>query len=915
MTVPRATYRLQFNREFGFAAAARVAPYLNALGISHVYASPYLKARPGSTHGYDIVAHGELNPELGGGADFNAMTEAFAQAELRQILDFVPNHMGVGGADNPLWLDVLEWGPDSAHAGWFDIDWEPANRYLTEKLLVPVLGDQYGAVLEEGALVLKFDAAAGEFAVWAYDTHKLPVSPLHYARILGSEVASLERIGDEFSALLEWRPQVARRADELKRELAALIREDSQASYQLERALTRFNGAQDVTRRELDALIQSQYWRASHYRVAGDDINYRRFFNINDLAGLRMELPDVFEHAHRLVLKLLEQGVLDGLRIDHIDGLLDPRGYLERLRASTPAVRGERKPIYLVVEKILARGEPLPGDWPVEGTTGYEFANLVAGLLVDGRGEATLTEVWQDFAGERRAFADLVRDCKIRIMKNEMAAELNVLARDAARVARQNPRTADFTRNLLHRAIREVVACFPVYRTYLNDAGRLSDVERRYLNRALAMARRNERDLDPSVFDFLGGLLSGELVNAPRSGFSRHAMLRCAMKLQQYSGPVMAKGLEDTAFYRYNRLIALNEVGGHPDHFGVTPTEFHAANAARARDWPHCMLATSTHDTKRGEDARARLAVLAEMPEAWHAAVRQWRVVLSAESAALHDANAEYFFYQLLLGSWPAAGVDVDAFRERVQAAMLKSVREARVRTSWTTPDADYEGALRAFVDAAFASEEFRNAFLPLQREVARLGVHNSLVQTALKLTVPGMPDLYQGSELWDLSLVDPDNRRPVDFDARAALLGQVRAQWSAAPVDALRTRLAEWEDGAIKLLLTWRLLELRRQHPALFAQGDYQPCEIHGDASLGVVAFARHHGPVSILVAVARFPLARVRNPDWRRACVQVPGAPGGAAWWNVLTGASLGRGGACDAAVLFEELPVAVLVTGAVE
>jgi (1->4)-alpha-D-glucan 1-alpha-D-glucosylmutase len=910
---PRATYRLQFNREFGFAAAARVAEYLEALGVSHVYASPYLKARPGSTHGYDIVAHDQLNPELGGGADFNAMNEAFAKSKLRQILDFVPNHMGVGGADNPLWLDVLEWGPDSPYAGWFDIDWEPANRYLTEKLLVPVLGDQYGAVLEEGRLVLKFDAAAGEFAVWAYDTHKLPVSPLHYARILGSEVASLERCGDEFSALLEWRPQVARRARDLKRELAALVRTDAQASQELDRALTRFNGARDVTRRELDSLIQAQYWRASHFRVAGDDINYRRFFNINDLAGLRMELPDVFEHAHRLVLKLLEQGVLDGLRIDHVDGLLDPRGYLERLRAATPAIQGERRPCYLVVEKILARGEPLHADWPVDGTTGYEFANLLTGLLVDARGETALTDAWHDFAGDRRAFCDIVRDCKIRIMKNEMAAELNVLARDAARVARQNPRTADFTRNLLHRAIREVVACFPVYRTYINDAGRLDDFDRRCLARAVAMARRHERDLDPSVFDFLEGLLSAELVNAPRSGFSRHAVLRFAMKLQQYSGPVMAKGLEDTAFYRYNRLIALNEVGGHPDGFGITPDEFHQANAARARDWPDCMLATSTHDTKRGEDARARLAVLAEMPEAWHAAVRNWRSALSAQSAALHDANAEYFFYQLLLGSWPAspASGELAAFRERVQAAMLKSMREARVRTSWTTPDADYENALRAFVDAAFELENFRMVFLPLQREVARLGVHNSLVQATLKLTAPGVPDIYQGSELWDLNLVDPDNRRPVDYAARAALLEELRTQWTASPAQTLRARLSAWEDGAIKLLVTWRLLELRRELPRLFARGDYRPCEIRGDAAQSIVAFIRRDGDVAVAVAIARFPLGRVRDTGWARACVLVPEAPANAAWWNVLSGASLGRGGACDAAALFEDLPVAVLVT----
>lgn len=905
MSVPRATCRLQFNRDFGFADAARIAGYLAALGVSHVYASPYLRARPGSTHGYDIVAHDELNPELGSGADFNAMKQAFEVAKLGQILDFVPNHMGVGGADNPLWLDVLEWGPDSRYAGWFDIDWEPASRYLTEKLLVPVLGESYGAVLEAGKLELKFDAEKGEFAVWAYDTHKLPIHPLHYERILGDGHAELARIGDEFAALLEWRPQVARRADELKRELAALVSRDSEARRQLDHALARINRERDGTRAGLDALIQAQYWRASHFRVAGDDINYRRFFNINDLAGLRMELPDVFEHAHRLVLQLLSQGVLDGLRIDHIDGLLDPRGYLERLRLAAPEA-------YIVVEKILAHDEPLPADWPVQGTTGYEFTNLVTGLLVDPRGEVPLTDAYQEFTGERLSFAGIVRDCKIRIMKNEMAAELNVLARDAARVARQNPRTADITRYLLHRALREVIACFPVYRNYLNDAGRLDAAGRQHLQHAIAAARRNDRDLDPSVFDFLEALLSGDLVNAPRSGFSRHAVLRCAMKLQQYSGPVMAKGLEDTAFYRYNRLIALNEVGGHPDRFGVSPGEFHAANAARARDWPQSLLGTSTHDTKRGEDARARIAVLAEMPEAWLAAVGQWRSILSAESAALHDSNAEYFFHQLLVGSWPTDNdaASIETFRGRAQAAMLKSVREARLRTSWNAPDADYEGALRAFIDAAFASQRFRESFLPLQREVARLGVHNSLVQTALKLTVPGVPDVYQGCELWDLSLVDPDNRRPVDFAARAALLETLRSEWSAAPAACVRSRLGNWQDGAIKLLLTWRLLELRREHAPLFGRGEYQPCEVRGEHSTPLIAFSRRLETAQIVVAVARFPLARVRNPAWLGSCVMVPELPAGGTWWNALTGAALGPGGACDASVLFEDLPVAVLI-----
>ncbi|MBV8457050.1 MAG: malto-oligosyltrehalose synthase, partial [Acetobacteraceae bacterium] len=618
--VPRATYRLQFHKGFGFKDAAAVARYLARLGISHIYASPYLKARPGSTHGYDIVDHGQLNPELGDETAFHQMCAAFHNAGLRQVLDFVPNHMGVGGADNAWWLDVLEWGPDSEYAGWFEIDWEPDRRYLEGKLLVPFLGDQYGTVLESGQLVLRFEPDSGSFAVWAYDTHKLPIYPLHYQRVLGDEHPELERLGDAFSGLPDWRPRIAQRAKDLQSELGALARERDDVSQAIERAVNRINGEPGYleTWRPLDALIQDQHWRAAHFRVAADDINYRRFFNINELAGLRMELPELFEQAHRLVFALLRDGLLEGLRIDHVDGLFDPKQYLCRLRQHAP------RPFYLVVEKILARHESLREDWPVEGTTGYEFVNLVLGLLVDPSGEEGITRAYREFAGEDCSFEQIVHDCKIRIMLNEMAGELNVLARDAARIARQNPRTADFTRNILQRALKEIVACFPVYRTYVDNRAEPTSADRRDIDWAVALARRNETDLDPSVFDFLHRFLTTDLVAQPRSGFSRQAVVRFAMRVQQYSGPVMAKGLEDTAFYRYNRFVALNEVGGYPDHFGVTLASFHRSNAQRAERWPHAMLGTSTHDTKRGEDARARLAVLAEMPEEWARQVQAW---------------------------------------------------------------------------------------------------------------------------------------------------------------------------------------------------------------------------------------------------------------------------------------------------
>jgi (1->4)-alpha-D-glucan 1-alpha-D-glucosylmutase len=590
------------------------------------------------------------------------MVTAFQRNGLGQVLDFVPNHMGVGGADNPWWLDVLEWGPESEYAGWFDIDWDPDRRYLQGKLLIPFLGDQYGAVLESGQLALRFEPDSGSFAVWAYDTHKLPIYPLHYQRVLGDKHPELERLGDAFSGLPDWRPRIAQRAKDLQAELAALARQRSDVREAVEAAVDRLNGESGdlETWRRLDALIQDQHWRAAHFRVAADDINYRRFFNINELAGLRMELPELFDHAHRLAFDLLRDGVLDGLRIDHVDGLLDPKGYLLRLREKAP------RPFYLVVEKILARHEALREDWPVEGTTGYEFANLILGLLVDPSGEEKCTEAYAAFTGERRGFADIVHDCKIRITLNDMASELNVLARDAGRIARQNPRTADFTRNLLQRALKEIVACFPVYRTYVDGAADPAEADRRDIDWAVALARRNETDVDPSVFDFLHRLLTTDLVAQPRSGFSRQSVVRFAMRVQQYSGPVMAKGLEDTAFYRYNRFVALNEVGGHPDQFGVTMAGFHRANAQRAERWPDAMLGTSTHDTKRGEDARARLAVLSEMPEEWARQTQAWSRILRArrgdvEGTAPPDRNDEYLLYQLLLGAWPAELTGIDA--------------------------------------------------------------------------------------------------------------------------------------------------------------------------------------------------------------------------------------------------------------
>jgi (1->4)-alpha-D-glucan 1-alpha-D-glucosylmutase len=862
MNVPRATYRLQLHAGFDFKDAATVAPYLAQLGVSHVYLSPIFKARPGSVHGYDVSDHNQLNPELGSEEDFASMIEAFRREGLGRILDVVPNHMGVWGADNPLWLDVLEWGPYSQYAGWFDIDWPAQDG----KLLAPVLGAQYGEELRSGKLKLRFEAD-GSFAVWAYDAHKLPIDPLTFPQILGHQNPALGRIGDLFLDLAQWRPQVAERARVLKNELVSLANEDSGARAAIDARVEAFNNDW----RELDRLNQEQFWRVAFHRVAQDEINYRRFFNINDLAGLRIEVGPVFDHVHARIFRMLESGEIDGLRIDHIDGLFDPKAYLEALRAGAPG------PFYLVIEKILAPHESLRADWPVEGTTGYDYTNLALGVLVDPGSERAFTQAYDDLAGEDLDFAAVARDGKLRIMENEMASELNALGRRAAQLAGQSPMTADLTRALLQRAIRQVVANFPVYRTYLDLAGMPADADRRDIAWAMTRARRSDPDVHASAFDFLQNTLMAETDQPPTQELSHSAALRFAMKVQQFSGPVMAKGVEDTAFYRYNRFVALNEVGGAPERFGLAPAVFHKANAARAQNWPHAMLATATHDTKRGEDNRARLAVLSEMPEEWCRQVEAWTRILRArrgdvERTAAPDRDDEYMLYQMFVGSWPIDMLDapsaeqLEAYGARIHAALEKSLREAKRRSSWAAPDAEYEQATQAFAQEALRSDTFLSNFLPFTRRVARLGIENSLAQTVGKLTAPGVPDIYQGCELWDLSLVDPDNRRPVDFAQRNAALGDLAARLKVPEQRPalFRTLADEWQDGQVKLAATTLLLALRREEPELFESGDYQPIVIEGDRSDWAFCYVRTSGDRKLAVVMARYPAHRETEPKW---------------------------------------------------
>jgi (1->4)-alpha-D-glucan 1-alpha-D-glucosylmutase len=914
--IPRATYRLQLHKSFGFDHVAACASYLQQLGVSHAYLSPYLKARAGSAHGYDIVDHSQLNPELGDDEAFRRMSEALRSHSLGHILDFVPNHMGVGGSDNPLWLDVLEWGPDAVHAGWFDIDWDPDRRYLYNKILVPFLGDQYGIELERGVLQLRFDAAEGSFAIWAYDSHKLPVWPPHYARILSDSHPQLELLADAFNWLPNWRQQMPQRASELKARLSALVRDHAGIRESIQSVLKRFEGDQ------LHALIADQRWRVAHFRVAADDINYRRFFNINDLAGLRMELPEVFDHVHQRLFRWVKDGTVDGLRIDHIDGLYDPKGYLRRLQRRLNA-RHAGGNFYLVVEKILSAHERLREDWPIHGTTGYDFLNQALGLLIDPSAENAFTRCYRNFCGESRDLARIVRESKLHIMENEMSSELNVLARDMARLARQNPRTADFTRNLLRRAIKELIACFPVYRTYIDESGELESSDQRDLNWALAQARRNEAELDPSVFVFLENVLAGALVKQPRSGFSHQSLVRCAMRLQQYSGPVMAKGVEDTAFYRYHRFIALNEVGGDLHRFGATIGAFHKINQARVQHWPHAMLATATHDTKRGEDARARLAALSEFAEEWAQQLPIWSRILRGpaiadESMLRPDRNDEYLLFQLLLGSWPCelldpAVQDAEQMRSyvgRVRQAMLKSIREARVHTGWAFPNAEYEEATLGLIDGALTGNRasaFLGSFLPFARRVADYGVDKSLIQSVVKLTSPGVPDLYNGSELWDLSLVDPDNRRPVDYALRARLLKGVDDALSADRSGAMREMRQNWCDARIKLATLVTLLRHRQEHEALFADGDYQPLPANGERADDLCAYARTRGNRILIVAAAR---RRAALEDWRDTLLTIPESLRRSSWRELLVGRPLKfDSDSVRPTELFVDLPVAVL------
>ena len=879
-TWPTATYRVQLNAGFTFDDASALAPYLAALGISHLYCSPILEAAPGSTHGYDVVDPGAISESLGGAAGFARLVEAMGDHGLEVVVDIVPNHMALAGSANRWWWDVLEDGPASRYAGFFDIEWASPDPDAGPSVLMPILGDHLGRVLEAGELGLR---RRGGTVVVTYHDEELPVSPRTLDAVLAR--AAAEAGSAELAALaadLGALPHAARTEPaavearhrgkvELRRRLAALVSMEPEMGTAIDQALEAVAGDVDA----LEDLLGRQNYRLAHWRVADDELDYRRFFSITTLVGVRVEDEEVFEEGHRLIGELVRGGQVTGLRVDHVDGLRDPAGYLRRLRALAPDA-------YLVVEKILQEGEPLPETWPVEGTSGYDHLVAVNSLFVDPAGEPAMTEAYAAFTGEARSFAEVADEAKRHVMAGELATETDRATRLLAEVCGRRRRHGDHTHRELREAVVEVVAALTVYRTYVVPGADASAIDRAVIGAALATAASRRPDLDRELLELLGRVL---VLDEPGP-----CEQELAARFQQLSAPVMAKGVEDTAFYRYGRLLALNEVGGEPGTFGSEPEAFHRHCAHLAERWPATMLTLSTHDTKRSADVRARLALLSELPDAWSAALQRWSAATERHRGRLGpDRETELALYQTLVGAWP---IDAD----RVVAAMAKATKEAKTVTSWTVPDAAYDADVESFVRAAMADERFiadLEGFLADHRLV-ELGRHTSLAQMALLLTSPGVPDLYQGTELWDLSLVDPDNRRPVDHAERRRLLDELAVADAATALDHL-------DDGGAKLWLIAQILRHRRRHPEPFRSPTYEPLAVTGPQARHAVAFARE----GLVVVVPRL-LVGLRD-DWGTTSVTVPDRAHG--WVDLLSGRPCPSG---DQPVgdLLATFPVAVLV-----
>jgi (1->4)-alpha-D-glucan 1-alpha-D-glucosylmutase len=942
---PTSTYRLQLHAGFRFEDAQAIVPYLKDLGVTEVYTSPILRAEKGSTHGYNVVDHGMVSPELGGEEGFRAFSDALRGSGLGLVVDFVPNHMGIASGENPWWNDVLENGPSSLHADSFDVAWTPPQASLQNKVLYPILGAQYGEVLENGDLVL---SRQGGMFVLRYFDHTLPVAPRSVipllertasrltlskddpsAQELSSIVTSLRHLPLREETDPEKREERAREKEVVKRRLDALTRESAEVAAAVDIEVVAINGKKGDPRSfdALDALLLEQNYRLAFWRVATEEINYRRFFDVNQLVAVRMEDPGVFEAAHAKVLALAADGRIDGLRLDHTDGLYDPADYFDRLRA-----RGAGD-LYVVAEKILEPGEKLPRAWKIEGTTGYDALASLNGVWVDAAAERALGSLYQRFTGDELSFEEHVYRGKRAVIRMSFAGEINVLAQALESIAEGNRRSRDFTLLSLTYALRETMAEFPVYRTYIRPDGSRGPNDEKHISQAVRAAKRRNPEIDGSVFDFVRDVLFLRNLEGATEA-DRVSQVRWVMRFQQLTGPIMAKGVEDTAFYRYHRLVSLNEVGAHPGRFGTPVRAFHAENEERLRLWPLSMVTLSTHDTKRGEDVRARLNVISEAPSLWEECVGQWSKMAEAHREAVDDEAApsradEYLFYQTALGSTPFAEEDDAALAERtarVAEYMGKAIREEKQRTSWLAPNAEYEAAVGRFVTRMMGDRAFAKSIRELAFATAISAATTSLGALAVKMTMPGVPDTYQGTESWAFALVDPDNRRPVDYAARRARLEAIRARLSNAEtrrLEVARELLDTFADGGVKLYVTHLLLALRRELPRLLLEGDYRAL----DAGPSAVAFARaHEGDGKTLVTVVPRLAYELTHVGAQAAARGAEGAgrwPVGDVWGDarvelprgryqsVLTGELVESDGSVAMRDVLRSFPVAVLLS----
>ncbi|HVR61070.1 MAG TPA: malto-oligosyltrehalose synthase, partial [Polyangia bacterium] len=910
---PSATYRLQLTKDLTLAQAEALVPYLAALGVSHLYTSPLLAARLGSQHGYDVIDHARLNPELGTEAEFRSLATALRARGMGMIVDVVPNHMCISDPSNQRWQDVLENGPGAASTEFFDIDWGPPKPELAGKVLLPILGEQFGRELERGALEVRY--TGGAFSL-CYGDHCLPLDPRSWRLLLeplwrlvvqrvGGEAPASVELESILRALGHW-PTARAEHRARRHEREALVRRiaqqagDAPTRRDLDEVLAVMNGTKGEPHSfdPLERLVQSQSYRLAHWRVAAHEINYRRFFDINDLAAIRVERQEVFDVVHQLPRRWLAEGLVSGFRVDHVDGLREPARYLERLsRLGDGAGTGAP---FIAVEKILAAGERLPDEWAADGTTGYEHAATVAGVLVDTDNAALLRDAWRKTTGETQTFADVAYNGKRLILATAVAAELTVLARRLDAISEQHRYTRDFTFASLAGGLREVLACFPVYRTYVTpDTREVTARDQQVIARAVREAAWRNPVINRSLFRFIEDVL---LLRDPEglTAAEREQRRDFVLRVQQLTGPVMAKGVEDTAFYRYFPLLSLAEVGGDPDRLGITVAEFHQQNRRRAESQPRGLSASATHDTKRGEDLRARLHVLSEVPKDWTQAVARWRELnqgLRADATGVEqvDTAIELFIYQSLVASWPPGGGGVAPdYRERFQAYLRKAIAEAKLRTSWINPDGEYEQAVAAFVDGLLDSARSGPFLESLQAFVDRIagpGIWNSLAQVLLKVAGPGIPDVYNGCELWDFSFTDPDNRRPVDFHSRQVLLAQLTERAAADAAGTARALLATPNYGAIKMFVLQRALRARQANADAFAGSSYEPCAASGRREQLVLAFARGERGRRVLAVTGRLftrlctggerPVGNV----WYDTRVALPDMPPGARYREALT------------------------------